>query len=496
MNWRIDIPAQPGDIQPGENVIDVEVTGQTGFPFDLVYIDAYALQYTRPTVAKADKLFFHADRVDGYRVSGFSSDAIVAYGFQEGQLYRMAVEGGEPIGTSGLIGEAAYWISTEAAMYRGTVEISVSNPLLADLSADVLVLTHPGLMGSELDQYVSTIENRGYTAAVVNVLDIYETYNWGMPLPDGITAYLNATKENYTYVMIVGGTTTSTPADERVVNFVPTEYAFTNQFIYFTPSDGKLADFDGDDLPDKIIARLPARETSEILAFANKMDQYQPIPKALLIAEQDSRKNFSKQLDQLEQQQLHGYDITKVYVDDIAEANDIDMHEAIDIANREIVNTINSGIGAVAFSGHGSPIGWSFQGLLTSTDAMELLNEREPVLILPLSCYTTYYHLPSVNTMAHQLLFNPQGGAVGISGASTLSHLQDNFMFSESILQKMVSNGSTLGEAVYETKQAYPQLRDQVINWNTLGDPLMTAYQPSRSIPHGHPEPRRHPHDQ
>lgn len=266
-------------------MIDVEVTGQTGFPFDLVYIDAYALQYTRPTVAKADKLFFHADRVDGYRVSGFSSDAIVAYGFQEGQLYRMAVEGGEPIGTSGLIGEAAYWISTEAAMYRGTVEISVSNPLLADLSADVLVLTHPGLMGSELDQYVSTIENRGYTAAVVNVLDIYETYNWGMPLPDGITAYLNATKENYTYVMIVGGTTTSTPADERVVNFVPTEYAFTNQFIYFTPSDGKLADFDGDDLPDKIIARLPARETSEILAFANKMDQYQPIPKALLIAE-------------------------------------------------------------------------------------------------------------------------------------------------------------------------------------------------------------------
>ncbi len=260
---------------------------------------------------------------------------------------------------------------------------------------------------------------------------------------------------------------------------------------------GKLVDFDGDDIPDKIIARLPVRETREILAFANKVDQYRPSANALLVAEQDNRQRFSKQLDQLEQKQLHGYNMTKVYVDDIASSNDIDIDQAVDIANQEIINTINSGTGIVAFSGHGSPIGWSFQGLFTSTDAMELLNFNDPVLILPLSCYTTYYHLPSVNTMAHQLLFNPHGEAVGISGATTLSHFNHNIIFSESILENMISGGKTLGAAVYDTKRAYPQLRDQVINWHTLGDPFMTVYQPLPAILQRHPAPmHRHDHEE
>ncbi|MGI9554220.1 MAG: C25 family cysteine peptidase, partial [Thermodesulfobacteriota bacterium] len=271
------------------------------------------------------------------------------------------------------------------------------------------------------------------------------------------------------------GTTTEPPGVGNAINYVPTEFELTSEFIYHTPCDGCIVDFTGDYVPELKVFRLPAREESNIETVTSKANSYTPSGSALLVAEHTQDSNFGAQLDSVSGE-LGGYGITKVYLDEVAANNGLtlpgDINEVVALAQTQMIGEINGGQRLVMFDGHGSPGAWTFNMLFTDSEAGNLTNSS-PNVVIPLACYTTYYESPGTESLADQLLFNPSGGSVVVSGAAVLSSLVDNGLFAERILEKMCT-GKNLAEAVFETKVENATVTDQVINWDTIGNGFAT----------------------
>jgi hypothetical protein len=168
--------------------------------------------------------------------------------------------------------------------------------------------------------------------------------------------------------------------------------------------------------------------------------------------------------------------IVKIYIDDFLAANpNLTISDAIGQARDAMVTVINNGIDMTVFSGHGAPTMWTFNGCMTPSVASSLTNSGNPTFVMPLACYTTYYVLPTFDSLSHQLMVAGDKGAVVVTGAISLSSLTENEALANGIVDKMLYEGKTLGQAVLETKQqAGSSLRDVVINWQTLGDPTIT----------------------
>jgi len=92
---------------------------------------------------------------------------------------------------------------------------------------------------------------------------------------------------------------------------------------------------------------------------------------------------------------------------------------------------------------------------------------------MPLACYTTYHVLPTFNSLSYQLTVAGDKGAVVVTGAISLSSLLDNETLANGIIDKMLYEGKTLGQAVLETQQGGTISRGGKINWQTLGDPTL-----------------------
>ena len=60
-------------------------------------------------------------------------------------------------------------------------------------------------------------------------------------------------------------------------------------------------------------------------------------------------------------------------------------------------------------------------------------------------------------------------------------------MFASLILEKMCDGKTTLAEAVFETKQENPELTEQVINWETIGNGFVTI-DACENVPDGNEE--------
>jgi hypothetical protein len=131
----------------------------------------------------------------------------------------------------------------------------------------------------------------------------------------------------------------------------------------------------------------------------------------------------------------------------------------------------NDGQAMTIYSGHASPIGWTFQGLLDWQAAQSLQNHGQPTLVGTLSCYTSYYVSPSTDTLGHQLLLAGDQGAAVIQGAATLTSFSQNQEMLGRITDAMVG-GQTVGEGVLSARKALgASYKGVIVNWSLLGDP-------------------------
>jgi hypothetical protein len=485
----------PAGLLTGTNdTVTITLPGDTGLFADLVLVDEITL--SAPTTLQTELALDFS-----------SSDAALAYALpvSDGELNRVfaySESGAFSVITPALENQTLsfrvlpfiqsankpeqlrYAVNTIEAL-ESTVSIeAVTTSQLHKQATDLLIVAHPNFMGEDLDGYLKFKQDEGYTPLVVSWLDLVERYGHGNNTPNALNNFLSRAKQYYEpdNMLIVGGHTYDylDVLNTGAINFIPTHYRPVSYAEYAT-ADNVFADLDDDNLPDLAIGRWPVRSVTDLQSIIAKSQAWQTKRKttnnqnAVLIAQPvDSRKlNFEDSLEGRIAPQITALnqfsEPERVYLQRIESDG---VSEPIAHARALISEAINSGTDLVSFAGHASTSGWGFQGIVNTQLIQDLENYNDPVIVMPLACYTTDYQDLSSNTLAHQWMFAGTQGAAAIHGAAFLGDYRENGIFAERFLKKSRSV-TVLGKAIQQAKRQMGSANQMLHNWTLLGDPTL-----------------------
>ena len=355
--------------------------------------------------------------------------------------------------------------------------------------ADLYVIADEAFMGPELDDYVEFKRATGLTTRLISYQDIMQEFGYGLNDPISISRFLQAqgNLDDRVSVLLVGGHTYDylDRTGQGSVSFIPSAYRPTS-YIQFSPTDGPIADLDGDGLVDVSLGRWPVRNMEQLETIIRKSIAWQNgegqalESSVLLIAESDDANysmSFAGQLDNLESRYgatAASYtdfwsDIEKVYAADFAGAQQpiIDQQEAV-------LKSMNDGNALTVYSGHASPTSWSFKNLLNVNAIDQLETTQNTSIVIPLACYTTYFETLTNESLANKLLFKEGSGAVMIVGAATLGDFAVNGKMLNRIMKAQVKGEISMGRATARAKRSLGSQKVVQTNlWTVLGDPTI-----------------------
>lgn len=505
-----------GHLVHGTNTMELEVIPDNGHNIDAAYFLSGSIEYRRHTHGIDSNKQIAVDDHE-HQIILENTNARAAFLFDEsGNLIRL-------VGNSGFQGFKAnlpkniskhrrfLQLQSESSNYLTITDAAMATSVDVDsLSLDgveYVIVAHPALINSKLNEFTQFHTSNGRVAKIVSTADIYAKHSEGIAHPFAIKRYLkNQYKEHadsLKYVLLVGGHTFNyrgfnAAQDSTPITFVPSFYRSGEETINRQiPTAVPFVDFDEDNAPDIAIGRWPVRDTDQLAKVVDKtlawhsQGSNKDARSALFIAQQDEALNdFSGALERIET--ALGYEgsawenIDKVYLSELAEDADIQPNQLIQAARERIANSMNTGPALTVYSGHGSPTSWGRENLINTSTVDQFINTDKPSLIFPLACYTTYYETPNVKSLAESLLTDNSAGAVGLSGPALLSYGSENTRFAKNLVRLMSQEGLDLGTAVLNAKKALknagPRKQTVIYNWVTLADPTLTFGLPARPV--------------
>jgi Peptidase family C25 len=475
-------------LHEGDNTIALQSQGGS---IDVSLLDFLRLSYWRTYTAEQDHLLctVGSDGAQGRRgqsvqtIGGFTNQNIRVFDITTPTRVRELVGSVEP--SNGYAVTVQVPGPTPRTLLALT-EAEVKTP--AELSANVPSQWHAGAQGADLvivsqaafaepvQSLAQARQAEGLQVVTVDVVDLYDEFNYGEPTPEAVQAFLQLAWQTWDpkprFVLLVGNAT----YDRRdylgngAVDYVPTQLVDT-EFME-TASDDSLVDFDRDGIPEMAIGRLPVRTVEMAARVIGKLLNYSRQrsdaggKRALLVADIPSGYNFEEFNTQLRGQLPAGMAVTEVRRGETGDS----------AAQRLIQEQINAGLSLVTYSGHGNSISWR-GNLLTTASAEGLVNGDRLPVVAAMTCLNGYFLDPVQGSLGEALLQAEIGGAVAVLASSGMTYGAGQARVLETWVQILFADGNgddrpTLGEALTQAKAATGD-QDVRRTLSLLGDPSM-----------------------
>ena len=500
--WLVDFPIPantPLTIDDGHAIVGGAFSAGSGYEFSEIHVDNVSLDYARPYLAKGDDAYLHFNALEdgelGYEVVVPDTGWPWVFGSDGSNLVRIAPESHEKrtnalgktqrvvrfaaLATSDIT-DLQYWVSGKSG-YLSVIDLTLKSinsqaTLLSQANgSDLLIISHPVFIGDTLKRYAQVKQSQGYKVAIIDYLEIVDSFGGGQPGPQGLTDYLAQVKVqgDLAHVLLVGGSSYdhTDKLGTGAITFIPGHYEQSNYSLYTVSDVPYIMDATNELFAS--IGRWPVRSGEDLQTIVDKSINWsnKTHGDALLIAEQTlagEQVDFGDALADVASNLPTTWRMRNVDVDTIsAQYPTLTQTQVINQARNTIIEELNNTPDVVLFNGHATTSQFSNKGLF-STHNVSSIVARGAEVWLPMSCYVTFYESIHVNTLAHQLLF--KGNAVNISGAMLLSNQDENIAMGRAILNSTVNNGESVGEAVNAYKSAQSNNKF-IINWATLGDP-------------------------
>lgn len=475
---KVNLPA--GTLREGTNILRLTLPGNTGAPYDMVYLDKFSLTYPRTFRAEDGRLVFTSAGAT-FKVTNLPSSDAVVYRLDEKGPTRLTWiifkrEGDAFSATfAGAKQPATYLVTSGTAINRPALE---ATRLKTDLnqSADFLIISHPHFIEG-LAPLVTARRAEGLTVNVVDVEDLYAQYSYGIFEPQAVQAYIRHAAANLgaRYVLLVGGDTFDYRnfTGNGGTSFIPSLYAQTiPELVRFIPVDPLYADLSGDGLPNLPIGRFPVRTQAELALMVKKTLDY-------------GKKNYAGTAvfvsDQYDPQGVSFKDISngmtlRLSVDWSVENIHLD-DLTVSAARQKLLAAMNRGTAVVTYTGHSDYTRWSFSGLFNTTHISPLSNAGRPFVAVQWGCWNLFHVNPNRDFMVQNLLFSGDKGAVAVLGSVSLANSDSQQMLGELFTPRMTQPGMRLGDALQSSKaelaRTNPELLDVLLGWMLMGDPTL-----------------------
>lgn len=484
----MDLPLSPAWLRSGTNVLLFSAANIRNSQW---YLNKLEIYYPRLYRAAAGALEFTANSNEVVTVEGFTSPNLSVLDVSDplrpalvadftvdgaGTNYSLSLASGSP---------TARYVAFQASatLRQPTSGAVVLDGLASPTNAAEFVLIAPAFLAAQAEELAAYRRLQGLSSKVVTVESIYNEFNYGLPSPYSLREFLSRSWTNWTvrprYAALVGDGS----FDYRnLLGYdqmqVPTLMLPTSLGLY--GSDCLLGDFNGDNITEVAIGRLPVRNPTQLLTLINKIKAYEALgvrtnARALLTADfPDGAGNFVQDIQFVSQTLSNKYAQQIVYPTTTA------------ALRAGMISNLNLGCDLMVYLGHGALDRFGQAGYLLSTDVPNLTNGARLPLISVMTCVAGEYSQPGNNCIGEELVLAANRGAIAVIAPTGLSANQDATLLNQRLLRVLrTQDWGRLGDfwrqaiADYST---YDQRPMGVSIYNLLGDPTL-KYSVSRDAP-------------
>ena len=313
------------------------------------------------------------------------------------------------------------------------------------------------------------------SAAIVDVEDVYDEFNFGAKSPYAIRDFVRAAAGWRTpprYVLLVGDATFNPRlyAQEWFdgamdFDFLPTKIVDTDALE--VASDDWFTDADGDGVADVPIGRLPVRTADEAAAAVSKILAYEDgaadpawTRSAALVSDAtDGATDFFGHAALAGAALPAGWTTQRI-------ACGVEGYGA---ARQDLLTALNGNSGLVVFYGHASQDQWCEPGIMFTSDAAGLAAGYRAPVMLSMCCLAGLFDDIFVECIAKDFVKAP-GGPVAVWASTGFCNPEPQAALGQGFVHSAAGLGQTLGEAAIAAKRSITD-HDARVTWTLFGDP-------------------------
>ncbi len=468
----------------GNQVVVSARTGD-GAPYSIFYVDGFDLSYPRKLQAVGDTLAFTLGNYAQVAVSGFSNAGVRLIDVQNPLQPRWVTGAAvEPDGSGFRVRLAptfaSRYLAAAPAAFKAPAAVRPwTEPVLRSgfKQAEYLVVAPPGLRDAA-ERLADLRRSQGLKALVVDLDQIMDEFNAGMPSPHALRTFLSWARLNWNlpprYVVLAGEGT----LDYRNLlgfgdNLVPPLMIQAAGGLF--PSDNRLGDVNGDGVPEMAVGRLPVLSAAELDAYTSKIAAYESEPapawagNAVMLADApDQGADFAGDSERIAGQVPAGYTVDRIYLSTTPLAD----------ARARLLGDIANGASFINYMGHGGLDRLSAGGLLASADVPGLANGSRLPVLTAMTCTVNRFAVPGFPSLGEVLVKSPSGGAAAVWGPSGLSNHGQARLLAEIFYH---SRDTRLGDRLLRTVTEFRSLGgDPALPriYDLLGDPALRVPAP------------------
>lgn len=384
-------------------------------------------------------------------------------------------------------------------------------------TADYIIITVASL-DNALNPLRSLRSSQGLTVKTVYVQDIFDEFSYGRYASYAIHDFLEYAYNNWNgdldYVLLAGDGS----YDHRNVlgtngnsNLVPVFLrSGIDSLLGEAAADNQYVDFNGDDLAEMMLGRLPAQSAAELTNMVNKITAYEtgannsswrgrhffitdnayvtnPMPPPTCIVDpagdffatvNDFIANFFPENQLLAR--LY-YAPPPCFPNNSGPYDTIEPYYATSLLDMQtrILTQYNLGNQFIIYTGHSATQSWGHENFFNTSSVTNLNNGQRTPIMLPMTCLEGWYHFSgATNGLSESQLKRVGGGAVASYGPTGFQVQTGHGYLLEGFYTAVYDNNvQTLGEAVMNAKIdldsapiLYHDLHDTFM---LLGDPGM-----------------------
>jgi hypothetical protein len=456
-------------LRESNNLLKLLLVNDTGARIDQIYLDWIEVGYWRQYVATENGLAFkEPQNANGtwarYRISNLNSDRVLLFDRRyfemlEGFAVTQTAPGQfqiEFIDTA-QVGRDYFVLTPPMRLTPARIWAdSPSDWHASSNAADYILVTHtdfreaaerlaqhrrqhrgrPALVARFVprDQRALGLQNGAMRVAVVEVEDIYDEFNFGIPDPEAIRsflqhAYLNWQRPAPAFVCFFGDA--SLDPKMNAVSSVKRNFVFS----FGNPaSDNRLACFDGpqDFLPELFVGRIPVETPAQAHAVVDKIISYEQAGidewHKTFIFFNGGVNSFEQGLFRSQSEAL----IERNVVPPPISGQAVRIYKTtpgrfLGELRPEILSAIDAGACMLTYSGHAGSQTWEL--MLVNADIASLNNRDKYPFIASMTCLTAHFANSDQNSFGEEF-FRAQGkGAIAFWGTSGYG-----FIFQDGIL--------------------------------------------------------------
>lgn len=460
---------------------------------DISVVQSIVLNYPHTYTADSDWLDATAPAGSTVHIGGFTNSKIEVFDVTDPSSMtqltgQSALEAagtyGITVGVSGSLGSQRTLIAFSSDQIAAPDAVTYHAPTNLDMpqvGASYVVIAYPGF-ASAVTPLVKLHESEGMSTMVVTTDQVFDAFNYGERSPLAMRSFLQEASAGWrirpAYVLFVGDAS----VDPRnylglgQFDFVPSYMIETAAFK--TASDDWFTDFNQTGFGTIPTGRIPADTLDEATLAVSKLVNYENgstagawQQTATFIADANVAADFTTAAQTAAALAPPPLTVNKLLTNG----------EDPSIAAQQIVTAINNGTGLVDYSGHGAEDQWSFSDFFDDSTIPTLTNgDRQPVFLL-MDCLNGFFEDVYGTSLAEDLMFAPNGGAVAVWASSGFTQEPPQATMNQALLSTISANSSlSLGQAILKAKTGIAD-NDVRRTWNFFGDPAMHLALPAEN---------------